>query len=288
MTQVVLPYRTTLAQGQPEKIAEVLADLDELARIINGLLGTDNWSAVAGDALAHTKVASGYLPSKLGQEAATDGQLLTWDNALAKYMPKTLVSGATVATTVAGLGTATNGKIGHIRAGSTPFEFELLVYDSTYAKWVSSAHYSGAGNRGAATLVSTAATAYASVDGTGESGWGICPYKVFTDAGLTIQFNMSSICETDGGSGGAITVATRTFDDGDNTTNDGTTGVTFHTNVEKTGFGTGNPRYRSVGWGAASAFTAKRDLAICLGAKVVGGGYTMYIYSFSIGRRWVG
>jgi len=45
--------------------------------------------------------------------------------------------GATVATTVAGLGTATGGKIGLIRAGSTPFDFVQVIYDATYAKWVS-------------------------------------------------------------------------------------------------------------------------------------------------------
>ena len=45
--------------------------------------------------------------------------------------------GATVATTVAGLGTAANGKQGLIRAGSSPYEEIELIYDSTKAKWVS-------------------------------------------------------------------------------------------------------------------------------------------------------
>jgi hypothetical protein len=45
---------------------------------------------------------------------------------------------ALVATTVAGLGTApTSGTNGLIRMGSSPYTFVPLVYDSTYAKWVS-------------------------------------------------------------------------------------------------------------------------------------------------------
>jgi hypothetical protein len=40
-------------------------------------------------------------------------------------------------TTISGLGTATDGKIGMLRVGSTPYEFITVVYDATYAKWVS-------------------------------------------------------------------------------------------------------------------------------------------------------
>ena len=49
-------------------------------------------------------------------------------------------SGATVATTVAGLGAGTEGKVGWIRAGGTggiADSWKLVVYDATYAKWLS-------------------------------------------------------------------------------------------------------------------------------------------------------
>jgi hypothetical protein len=47
------------------------------------------------------------------------------------------LEGATVASTVAGLGGGAAGQIGMLRLGLTPFDFVVLVYDSTYGKWVS-------------------------------------------------------------------------------------------------------------------------------------------------------
>lgn len=44
-----------------------------------------------------------------------------------------------IATSIAGLGTAYDGKRGRLRLGSSPYQFIDLVYDSTYAKWVSDA-----------------------------------------------------------------------------------------------------------------------------------------------------
>ncbi len=42
----------------------------------------------------------------------------------------------TIAATVAGLGTPAAGKAGMLRVGSTPFDFMMVVYDATYAKWI--------------------------------------------------------------------------------------------------------------------------------------------------------
>lgn len=42
-----------------------------------------------------------------------------------------------IATTVAGLGTAYDGKRGRLRLGSSPYQFIDLIYSSTYGNWVS-------------------------------------------------------------------------------------------------------------------------------------------------------
>lgn len=44
---------------------------------------------------------------------------------------------AVVANTVAGLGVASDGAMGRIRAGGLPYDFIDLIYDATYGKWVS-------------------------------------------------------------------------------------------------------------------------------------------------------
>jgi hypothetical protein len=49
--------------------------------VINGNLDTNNWAA--------GKI---FAPSKLTQEAATDGQVVTWDNATTTWKPKTPAS----------------------------------------------------------------------------------------------------------------------------------------------------------------------------------------------------
>jgi hypothetical protein len=63
------------------------------------------------------------------------GQVLT----VAGGVPSWAYPAAAVATTIGGLSTAANGRIGRLRLGSTPFDFLTVIYDSTYAKWVSEA-----------------------------------------------------------------------------------------------------------------------------------------------------
>src|SRR3990167_6523753 len=98
--------------------------------------------------------------------------------------------GATVATTVAGLGTATDGKIGLIRAGSTPFDFVQVIYDATYAKWVSpvvASLPSGWGNWSAGSPTTASMGLAGAVASSTQHHLKIVQ-KVFTDAGLTLQF----------------------------------------------------------------------------------------------------
>src|SRR3990167_8865604 len=100
--------------------------------------------------------------------------------------------GATVATTVAGLGTATDGKIGLIRAGSTPFDFVQVIYDATYAKWVSAPFFIIRNGTGANNGVAPGSPLPCSLAGGGagtEYGFasGIIKHKPMTDAGLGLQ-----------------------------------------------------------------------------------------------------
>jgi len=77
-------------------------------------------------------------PSTLAQEGAADGDVIAWNTGLGYYAPKTLDPPVlpVVATTIGGLGTAVDGKVGLLRLGSTPFTFVTVHYDATYGKWV--------------------------------------------------------------------------------------------------------------------------------------------------------
>lgn len=95
--------------------------------------------------------------------------------------------GATVATTVAGLGTASDGKLGLIRAGSSPYEMVQLIYDATYAHWVSHPYPTTNDNLNGAT---TTNTAYVLVSSNGlQRVW--LPWAVLNTAGLTWQFRLT-------------------------------------------------------------------------------------------------
>lgn len=91
-------------------------------------------------------------------------------------LPPTVAS----ASTVAGLGTASDGKLGMLRLGSTPFDFLSLTYDATYGKWVSDTKVIASAYQ--FTTPNTAFTAWG-----GLSYDAILPYRLFANAGLSIQ-----------------------------------------------------------------------------------------------------
>jgi hypothetical protein len=62
MTLVTLPYRDSLSQGKPEKVAEILTDMDAIATVVNGQLGNDNVSPNA--AIQLPKFAISGTPDK--------------------------------------------------------------------------------------------------------------------------------------------------------------------------------------------------------------------------------
>lgn len=95
-------------------------------------------------------------------------------------------AGATVATTISGLGTASGGKIGLIRAGSSPFDFLTVVYDATYSHWVSQIFpMTNALINGG----TTSNTGYTGLSGSIENRVWV-PWKTYSTAGLTLQMRL--------------------------------------------------------------------------------------------------
>lgn len=99
-----------------------------------------------------------------------------------------------VATTVGALSTG-NGNAARLRLGSSPYDFVVLIYDSTYGKWISEAIPVKMTN---AVGQSTTSTTYVVANTTWQDQH-IMPLKVFTDAGLTIQLRTMWLCSVSGG-----------------------------------------------------------------------------------------
>ena len=124
--------------------------------------------------------------------------------------------GATVATTVASLGTATDGKIGLIRAGGTggiADSWKMVVYDATYAKWITPEESRELLIREANGQSTNNAT-YVDVGG----GWtaAIQSAKAFSDAGLSLQTAVAWVVQSEASSTarGAILAFRDLADDG--------------------------------------------------------------------------
>jgi hypothetical protein len=101
---------------------------------------------------------------------------------LSSQLPAGGTTAAVVATTVAGLGTASSGKIGLIRAGSSPYEMIGLTYDSTKAKWVSpELVFSSPGASGTVNANTDSLVLWAIIDG----------WDSIKAAGLTMEARLS-------------------------------------------------------------------------------------------------
>lgn len=118
------------------------------------------WSAAGGGALVYQKITNAQIAagaaidkSKLAALNIADADIaaaagiaksklaalniVNADVDAAAAIAATKLLPLRVATTVAGLGAGAAGVAGLLRLGATPFEFVLLAYDATYAKWVS-------------------------------------------------------------------------------------------------------------------------------------------------------
>lgn len=93
-----------------------------------------------------------------------------------------------VGTTIASLpDSPADGQIAWVRAGASPFDFTAVIYDSTYAKWVSINTWLGWSKTAAG--ATTTSTTYVGIS-TANHLRGLLPWQVFVDAGLLWQFRL--------------------------------------------------------------------------------------------------
>ena len=211
MTLVTLPYITELAAGQPEDIGKVLSDLQAIVAVVNGDIRDDNVNAAA--AIAASKLAGVVKATDF--DAAGDLMVGTGADTYAKLTKGTALQvlrvnagetaleyataasgGATVATTVAGLGTASSGKIGEIRAGGAGTiadSWKTVIYDEVYMKWMSAECEWPLG-----WIYLTSASYGTYLDSTaGSKAGNYCfeSWKIFDTAGLTPQMKIAGVID---------------------------------------------------------------------------------------------
>jgi hypothetical protein len=188
---------------------------------------------------------------------------------------RVIYPGATVATTIAGLGTGTAGRVGFLRLGTSPYDFLSLVYDATYAKWVSQVFpISGTTQNGLAGQV---------VARFGAAGWeqtglaattepiimpaAYLPHKAYTDSGLTLQQRLVGSFSA---SAGTMTITSHNYpQDAADTTLGADTAVIFANAVAQTA-----DTVRDYGWQNVSPATPKAYLRTIVGMKNSAGVWT--------------
>ena len=195
-----------------------------------------------------------------------------------------------VATTVAGLGAGQDGKIGLIRAGSTPFEFVQVMYDSTYGKWVSPQIFVGHSQYYNVTWDTHTTTSYtyppASL-GTDVQPIGWVPgWRDYDGAGLLPQGRVAGSIRTNTSSGqtGYVCPAFQAADLGD--TSWTANGFVSAAEYSKASMDSNFGYAFATAWGQiAGGYTLKDSLIVCHGAKVSAN--SMYVVS-RVFLRWVG
>lgn len=219
----------------------------------------------------------------LFEKGAADGDVPTWDAALSKYVATALPS-PVVATTVAGLGTPSDGQSGLLRVGSTPYDFLGLTYDATYGKWVSAEQSDYLWPTTNASVSQTDVIAVAELAPTNQPPYGPLLYKVFKDAGLTMQARLTIFAVADPSKSANFQIGHRTWNTG--ATGLGTT--SFNSTVT-TVAGGGGTQFKDSGWLDLSP-TNNDFIGFTMGAFRASGGTGISI-SFSVPRihwRWVG
>lgn len=186
------------------------------------------------------------------------------------------VGAAKVATTVAGLGTATDGTPGVLRIGASPYDFIGLTYDATYGKWV--------GAFSEITQILNVGTTSGSYVEVGGDNWSA--YKVFADAGLTLQASFSAIISQ------STAVGTMGVELGYATANDGATNFALTawpaTEILFIVPDTNAVFKKGTGWQSLPAVTSRDALRLGVFLKSGNAGVgTALIAQMIVKRRWV-
>ncbi len=231
---------------------------------------------VAADVIWDTK---GDIAAATGADAAVkvpagaNGSILVTDSAQTagvKWLPRTGTSLP---------GSPMDGDTLLVRAGSSPFDFMLMVYDATYGKWVSEEFTATTKTQPA---VSTTSTAYVTVTAAAltRSPW---PWKTGNTAGLTLQVRVAGLLQIASGAATAsVAVQVLSFDTGGTAATDGTqfaaathTGDTNSTGVDS-------------GWTALPGGLTPRDFIIFdLQTKTSSGAATASLRECNVLARWV-
>lgn len=203
-----------------------------------------------------------------------------WVRSTTTQISSTSIIPARTATTIVGLGTASDGAIGHIRAGSTPFDFVTLVYDATYAKWVSDAQIIG--SIYSVSTSSTTASAWGALSLANNSG-PIIPWRIMDTAGLKPQIRLFGRLKSDTGGDGATVGAI--YQASDLAADLGGSVTWTGTDITVTGT---SSLLRDSGWvDIPGGFTIKDIILIQPTIKAVTGG-TATANSAACWLRWVG
>ena len=189
---------------------------------------------------------------------------------------------AVVATTVAGLGTAVEGKQGLIRVGSTPYDHVALTYDGTYGKWVSGT--TDAAYLGTIRTVSTGAVDLKIWQNTGGYTLGT-NWTNLNAAGLSPQIRL--LCTASDESGGnAITFQASTA-----SANDGAAMSAFTaawTSASVTLTTAGGHYSKKSDWVAVPGGTSVADILYVKGLFNKASGTNFVVAEMSAELRWVG
>lgn len=208
------------------------------------------------------------------------------DGTGAYSVPPGGAASVTVATTVAGLGSTSSGKVGFIRAGSSPYEFVMLVYDSTYGHWVSPPIHHQAIQPNSS--FGTNSTSYVGITdaATGAQRVIVPNYLDLVNAGLTLQMFLASQLGLSASTGSQTAfqrISLFEFNSGDTSL----TSVGNGPEITQTGTATFS-KYTSSGWVAVtfSPSPARSNLVAQLAMKVSASA-TCTAGVTNIGYRWV-
>lgn len=179
-------------------------------------------------------------------------------------------------TTISGLGTGSAGSQGLIKAGSTPFDFEPVIYSAGYSKWIGSDKVLASQSN----TVTTTATSLTQLTAT-ELACPYIPWRTLLTAGLKPQYRLVAELVTDNVSGTATAVlAFRSCDatgsPGSYTASATTLTLTGNTNTLK-----------DTGWIDIPSLSTKDFLDVTVQIMSSSGAVNSTISHATILQRWV-
>lgn len=148
--------------------------------------------------------AQKVVTDRLKDPMSLPGEFPTWMGSYLEtaglQVPVSQITGNTlVSDSVTELGGNTNGRLGTVRIGSTPYDFLIMSFDEVRGKWVSPP-IQAPGGRGGATNNNTT---YQYIDAltANPTGAVVVPYQVFHDAGLVYEVRTLHVVNVTGDQG---------------------------------------------------------------------------------------